>query len=62
MGKKKRFEVRAECPNCACGDISDLGPEKLREKFIGDEKDIEVTCPQCGAKHTGQVHEVAEED
>jgi Zn ribbon nucleic-acid-binding protein len=60
MGKRKRFEVRAECPQCACGDVSDLGPEKLREKFIGDEAEIEITCPDCGAKHTGKVHEIEE--
>ncbi len=58
MGKKKRFEVRAECPACACGDVSFLGPEKLREKFIGDEKEIEITCPMCGTKHKGTVVEL----
>ena len=34
---KKKYRVRAECPSCACGDVSFLGPEKLQEKFIGDE-------------------------
>jgi hypothetical protein len=52
---KKKYRVRAECPACACGDITFLGPEKLREKFIGDESEIEVTCPMCGTKHKGQV-------
>jgi redox-regulated HSP33 family molecular chaperone len=45
--------VRAECPQCACGDVSFLGPEKLRKKFIGDEKEIEILCPFCGTKHKG---------
>ena len=58
MTRKKRFEVRAECPACACGDTSSLSPEQLREKFIGDEKEIEITCPNCGAKHKGEVVEV----
>ncbi|MFZ5586063.1 MAG: hypothetical protein ACOZHQ_09060 [Thermodesulfobacteriota bacterium] len=57
MSKKKRFEVRAECPACACGDVSFLGPEKLREKFIGDEKEIDILCPMCGTKHKGTVVE-----
>ena len=60
MAKKKRFEVRAECPACACGDISFLGPEKLREKFIGDEKEIDIVCPMCGTRHKGEIHEVDE--
>jgi len=54
---KKKYRVRAECPACACGDITFLGPEKLREKFIGDEKEIEVTCPMCATKHKGKVEE-----
>jgi hypothetical protein len=37
---KRKYMVRAECPQCACGDVSFLGPEKLREKFIGDEKEM----------------------
>ncbi len=61
MGKIK-YKVRAECPACACGDVSFLGPEKLREKFIGDEKEIEVLCPMCGTKHKGQVVEEKEVD
>ncbi|MDY6839322.1 MAG: hypothetical protein SWH78_15260 [Thermodesulfobacteriota bacterium] len=59
MGKK-RYEVKAECPACSCGDVTFLGPEKLREKFIGDEKEIHILCPACGTKHTGKV--VREED
>jgi hypothetical protein len=54
---KKKYRVRAECPACACGDITFLGPEKLREKFIGDEAEIDVTCPMCGTKHKGEVVE-----
>ncbi|MBW1998905.1 MAG: hypothetical protein JRJ29_13200 [Deltaproteobacteria bacterium] len=58
---KKKYRVRAECPQCACGDISFLGPEKLREKFIGNEEEIEILCPLCGTKHKGKVEEVGEE-
>jgi hypothetical protein len=57
---KRRFEVKAECPQCACGDVSFLGPEKLREKFIGDEKEIDILCPFCGTKHKGKLE--AEEE
>jgi hypothetical protein len=54
---KRKYMVRAECPQCACGDVSFLGPEKLREKFIGDEKEIEILCPFCGTKHKGKLQE-----
>jgi len=52
---EKKYHVRAECPQCSCGDISFLGPEKLREKFIGKEEEIEIVCPLCGTKHKGHV-------
>lgn len=54
---RKRYEVKAECPACACGDVSFLGPEKLREKFIGNEKEIDIVCPFCGTKHKGELKE-----
>jgi len=54
---KKKFMVKAECPACSCGDVSFLGPEKMREKFIGDEKEIDILCPMCGTKHKGTVEE-----
>ena len=50
-------EVKAECPQCACGDISFLGPEKLREKFIGNEEEIDILCPHCGTKIKGELRE-----
>ena len=58
---KRRFKVRAECPACACGSIDHMTPEELRERFIGDEKDIEITCPRCGTKHKAEVTETEEE-
>ena len=54
---RKNTGLGRECPACACGDITFLGPEKLREKFIGDEKEIEVLCPMCGTKHKGKMEE-----
>ena len=52
---EKKYRVRAECPQCACGTISHLSSEMLREKFIGDEKEIDILCPLCGTKHKGAV-------
>ena len=52
---KKKYLVKAECPACSCGDVSFLGPEKLREKFIGNEEEIDILCPHCGTKIKGKV-------
>jgi len=52
---KKKYTVRAECPACACGDVSFLGPENLREKFIGNEEEVNILCPHCGTKIKGKV-------
>jgi hypothetical protein len=54
---KRKYRVRAECPQCACGDVTFLGPETLREKFIGDEKEIDILCPLCGTKQKGKLEE-----
>jgi hypothetical protein len=58
---KRKYRVRAECPHCACGTISHLSPEYLRETFIGDEKEIDVVCPLCATKTKGAVEEVTED-
>lgn len=58
---KRRYKVRAECPACACGDVTFMGPEALRERFIGDEKEIEILCPMCGAKTKGLLEEEGRE-
>jgi len=57
---KRKYTGRAEWPACACGDVSFLGPEKLRGKFIGDEKEINILSPLCGTKHKVQVVEEEE--
>ena len=45
--EKKRYKVGGECPQCACRDVSFLGPEVVKEKFIGDRKETEIVCPAC---------------
>ena len=52
---KRKYNVRADCPQCSCGDVSFLGPEKLREKFIGNEEEIDILCPHCGTKYKAKV-------
>lgn len=55
MAKRQRHKVRGECPHCACGDVSFIAPEAIREKYIGPEDEIEIRCPTCGAKHKGKL-------
>ena len=57
MMSERKYKVKAECPACACGSVSHVGSEALRDKFIGDEKEIDVLCPLCGTKHKGEVEE-----
>ena len=56
---KKKYRVRAECPQCACGDVTFLGPEHLRATYIGPEDEIEIRCPLCGTKTKGKLEEEA---
>jgi len=57
---KKKYRVRAECPQCSCGTVSHLSPETLREKFIGNEEEIDILCPFCATEHKGKLEK--EED
>ena len=62
MDRGKRRLVRGQCPQCACGDVSFIPPEELKEKYIGPEDQIEILCPSCGAKIKGHLeHEGKEE-
>jgi len=55
MDRKKRRMVRGQCPRCACGDVSFIPPEDLKEKYIGPQDQIEILCPSCGTKIKGQL-------
>jgi hypothetical protein len=55
MAKKTRHVVRGECPQCACGDVSFIPSETIREKYIGSEEEMEIMCPTCGTKHKGKL-------
>jgi Zn ribbon nucleic-acid-binding protein len=56
----EKYTVRAECPQCGYGDLTFRGPEKLREKFLRDEKEIDILCPICSTKYKGKLYEEEE--
>ncbi len=55
MERKKRRIVRGQCPQCACGDVSFIPPEELKEKYSGPEDQIEILCPSCGTRIKGRL-------
>ncbi|GKT09497.1 hypothetical protein [Desulforhabdus sp. TSK] len=55
MAKKERHIVRGECPHCACGDVSFIPSETMKEKYIGPDNEVEILCPTCGTKHKGKL-------
>ncbi len=55
MAKKTRHVVHGECPQCACGDVSFIPSETMKEKYTGPEAEIEILCPSCGTKHKGKL-------
>jgi hypothetical protein len=60
MVKKARHMVRGECPQCACGDVSFIAPEIMKEKYIGPGEEVEILSPSCGTKHKGKLTVVEE--
>lgn len=59
---KRKYRVKAECPHCSCGTVSHMSAEALREKFIGNEKEIDILCPLCATEHKGKVEEESVEE
>ena len=51
---KKRYEVKAVCPNCACGTISNMSAEEIKAKTI-DGDNLEIHCPECMEVHQANI-------
>jgi len=60
MAKKQRHLVRGQCPQCACGDVSFIPSETMKEKYIGPEQEIEILCPPVEQNTRGTL--VVEEE
>ncbi len=57
---KKRYQVKAECPNCACGTVSDMSAEEIKARTI-DGDNLEINCPECMEVHKANVRSVCPE-
>ena len=57
---KKKYTVRAECPSCACGDVSFLGPEKLRRNSSEMRKRSRFFAPCAERSTKGKIEEEKE--
>lgn len=53
--EKKRRLVRGQCPQCACGDVSFIPSDEMKEKYIGSKEQIEILCPSCGTAIKGEL-------
>lgn len=58
--KRKRHMVRGQCPQCACGDVSFIPSEQMKEKYTGPEEEIDILCPSCGTTIKGKLTESEE--
>jgi hypothetical protein len=59
MGKK-RYQVKATCPNCACGTVSDMSAEEIKARTI-DGDNLEINCPECMEVHKANIRSVCPE-
>ena len=58
---ESRFTVRAEHPDCACGDVGHMTVDELKRQLTGEE--ISLACPACGQVHLtrSEIEELAKE-
>jgi hypothetical protein len=47
---KKRYQMKAACPQCGCTDTTTLTAEELKERY-GDVPNIELECSACLLKY-----------
>jgi hypothetical protein len=57
---KRRYQVKAVCPNCACGTVSDMSAEEIKSRTI-DGDNLEVNCPECMEVHKANIRSVCPE-
>ena len=51
---KKRYQVKAVCPHCACGTVDDMSADELKARTI-DGDNLEINCPECMEVHRANI-------
>ena len=51
---EKKGMRRSDCSFRVCGKMIHRDPKPSREKVIGDEEQIHISCPFCVAKKKGK--------
>jgi len=46
---KKRYTIKAACPQCGCSLAQILSPEEIKTRY-GDVPNVELECGECMAK------------
>ena len=49
MAKKKRYTVKAACPQCGCSGATVMSEEELKERY-GNVPNFDMECGECMAK------------
>ena len=49
MAKKKRYTVKAACPQCGCSGATVLSEEELKARY-GQVPNFDMECGECMAK------------
>ena len=60
MMDHKRYVIHAECPTCGCAALANPGAENPHEPPLAEGSQVDVHCPLCGQKHTGEAKEFEE--
>ena len=56
---RDRWRIESKCPECGCGLIEKMTPDQWVEKY-GETDVEEVVCPDCGKKHSAELHKEEE--
>jgi len=51
---KKRFTIKAACPQCGCTDLTVLTEEEIKAKY-GDAPHLHMECGECMLKYDTEM-------
>ena len=56
----KKYELKANCPQCGCSAVSHLTKEEIEKRF-GDVPNVELDCKECMDKFKADIKEACPE-